>query len=156
MVLKREPVNLEDLIEQAWRSHQASAGRRKFVRRYASVPQASADRHRVTQVLEHLLSNAIQFTPEDGTITVSINAQDGAIAVSVTDNGVGIAREELSRLFGKFVQPGRAEEERSGGTGLGLAFCKQIVELHGGRLLVTSELGQGASFTFLLPVSGPT
>ena len=99
------------------------------------------------------LDNAIQFTKDDGTITVVLSPKDEMVAVSIADDGLGVAREELGQLFGKFVQPGRAEEERSGGTGLGLIFCKKLVELMGGTITMTSELGAGTSLTFTLPTA---
>lgn len=151
LVLDRKPLDFTEAIDAAWKIYQPIAGNRTFVRRIAETPPADADRARIVQVLGHLFSNAIQFTSEDGTITVTVTPQDGRVTVSVADNGVGIPKEEAGRLFQKFVQIGRAEEERPGGTGLGLVFCKRMIELHGGTIQATSDVGHGATFTFTLP-----
>jgi signal transduction histidine kinase len=152
LVLDRKPVQLAELVDHTYQAYHKLLGGRRFVRRVAPGPSAYADSTRVLQVLDHLVSNALQFSPDDGTITVSVEQQDRVLAVSVTNTGAGIPREELGQLFHKFVQLGRVEEERPGGTGLGLVLCKKLVELHGGTIWVTSEVGHGASFTFTLPI----
>jgi two-component system sensor histidine kinase VicK len=151
LVLDRQPVDLAELVDRTCRLYQGMVGKRTLVRRVGAVPRAYADPARVLQILDHLVSNALQFSPDDGTIAVSVEPRDGLLAVSVANTGAGIPREELGQLFRRFVQLGRLEEERPGGAGLGLALCKKLVELHGGTIWVTSEVGQGASFTFTLP-----
>jgi signal transduction histidine kinase len=108
-----------------------------------------ADRHRVGQVLSNLLSNAIKFTRHGGRIAVSAWHRDNTIVVSVSDEGPGILREDLPKVFDRFWQ---AEKTKRLGTGLGLSIAKGIVEAHGGKIWVNSQLGKGSSFSFTLPL----
>jgi signal transduction histidine kinase len=110
-----------------------------------------ADERKVKQVLLNLLSNAIKFTPEGGRIDVRAAAQAGPVEISVADNGVGIAPEDQEAVFDEFRQVGAADKKVEG-TGLGLALARRFVELHGGRIWVKSQVGQGSAFTFTLPV----
>ena len=109
-----------------------------------------ADERKVKQVLLNLLSNALKFTPEGGSIQVAAKAYDDRIEVSVRDTGVGIAPEDQEAVFEEFRQVG-AGAARTEGTGLGLAISRKFIELHGGRLWLASELGKGSTFTFSLP-----
>jgi GGDEF domain-containing protein len=102
------------------------------------------------QVLTNLVGNAIKFTRQGG-ITVSVSSTDHEIECSVSDTGVGIAEEDMPKLFDKFTQFGRAHGAGEKGTGLGLAIVKSIVELHGGRVRAGSKLGVGSTFTFVIP-----
>ncbi len=111
-----------------------------------------ADERKVRQVLLNLLSNAIKFTPEGGRIEVRAAAENGAIDVSVSDTGIGIAPEDQEAVFEEFRQVG-ASAAKQQGTGLGLALCRKFIELHGGKIWVTSALGSGSTFTFRLPTS---
>ncbi len=115
------------------------------------------DRDKVEQVLTNLLSNAVKFTPEGGKISICAKKRnpeelfpEGAIEISVKDNGPGVAPEYLDKLFQKFERAG-AVNSGIGGTGLGLSICKGIVEMHGGKIWAESKLGEGSTFTFLLP-----
>jgi PAS domain S-box-containing protein len=110
-----------------------------------------ADERKVKQVLLNLLSNAIKFTPEGGRIDVRSRVHDGSAEISVVDTGVGIAPEDQVAVFEEFRQVG-ATQKKLEGTGLGLAISKKIVELHGGRIGVKSELGSGSTFAFTLPL----
>jgi signal transduction histidine kinase len=115
------------------------------------VADIRADERKVKQVLLNLLSNAIKFTPEGGRIDVRAAPADGMVEVSVTDTGVGIAPEDQETVFEEFRQVGTADKKAEG-TGLGLALSRKFVELHGGRISVTSQVGVGSTFTFTLPV----
>jgi len=117
----------------------------------ARVADVRADERKIKQVLLNLLSNAIKFTPEGGRIEVRAAPADGMVEVSVTDTGVGIAPEDLEAVFEEFRQVGTADKKAEG-TGLGLALSRKFVELHGGRIWVTSQVGVGSTFTFTLPV----
>jgi signal transduction histidine kinase len=110
-----------------------------------------ADQRKVKQVLLNLLSNAVKFTPEGGHIDVRAALVDGSVEISVTDTGIGIAPEDQEAVFEEFRQVGKSDKKAEG-TGLGLALCRKFAELHGGRIWVKSELGQGSTFTFALPV----
>jgi len=108
------------------------------------------DERKIRQVLLNLLSNAIKFTPEGGRIEIGAALRDGAVEVSVSDTGVGIAPEDQEAAFEEFRQVG-ASAAKQEGTGLGLALCRKFIELHGGKIWVTSAVGAGSTFTFRLP-----
>jgi signal transduction histidine kinase len=110
------------------------------------------DERKVKQVLLNLLSNAIKFTPEGGRISLKANRTDGAVEITVTDTGIGIAPEDQAAIFEEFRQVGSDETRKQEGTGLGLTLAKKFVELHGGQIWVESEPGRGSTFTFTLPV----
>ena len=115
------------------------------------VAAIRSDERKVKQVLLNLLSNAIKFTPEGGRIEVRAASTDGMVEVSVTDTGFGIAPEDQDAVFEEFRQVGTADKKAEG-TGLGLALSRKFIELHGGRIWVTSQVGVGSTFTFTLPV----
>jgi signal transduction histidine kinase len=104
----------------------------------------------VKQVLLNLLSNALKFTPEGGRVEVRARVVDGMAEISVTDTGVGIAAEDQEAVFEEFRQVGTADKKVEG-TGLGLTLCRKFVELHGGKIWVTSQVGLGSTFTFTIP-----
>jgi signal transduction histidine kinase len=110
----------------------------------------TGDARRVRQVIFNLLSNAVKFTPAGGAVEIRAAHVDGEVRVTVTDTGPGIAREDHERIFEEFQQTAAGVEQREG-TGLGLALSKRLVELHGGRIWVDSELGRGSTFVFTLP-----
>ncbi len=112
---------------------------------------ARIDSERILQVLRNLIGNAIKFTPGGGIVRISAAHADSEISVSVSDSGPGIAKEDLVTIFDKYQQVARARSGEFRGTGLGLAIVKHIVSAHGGRVWVESKLGQGSTFTFVLP-----
>jgi signal transduction histidine kinase len=119
-----------------------------------------ADEMRIRQVLFNLLSNSVKFTPPGGEITVhgerlAAGAESEMVFVSVADNGIGIAPDDLPRLFSEFTQLDASHARRHEGTGLGLALSKRFVEMHGGRIGVESTRGAGSTFWIELPASGP-
>lgn len=117
------------------------------------IPFIVGDHDKLIQVVTNLLSNAIKFTPEEGEIEIRVKERyqpEHAIQVSVSDTGIGIAREDLDKVFDKFKQVGKGKSELSG-TGLGLTICKEIIEHHGGKIWVESELGMGSTFHFTIP-----
>ena len=122
-----------------------------------SLPLVRADRQRVQQVLDNLLSNALRYTPDGGCIAVGLARENESIRVSVTDTGPGIPAEALSNVFERFYRAdqGRARLSDGGGSGLGLAVARSIIEAHGGRIGAHSPPGQGATFWFSLPVEPP-
>lgn len=115
------------------------------------LPEVAADSNQMKQVLVNLLENAAAYSDEGTRITVRARRTDGEVEVAVTDQGVGIAPEELEKVFNKFYR-GAQKRRRPGGTGLGLAICQSIVAAHGGRIRAESELGRGSTFYFTLPV----
>ena len=111
-----------------------------------------ADERKVKQILLNLLANAVKFTPEGGRVGLTATAADGAITIAVSDTGIGIAPEDQAAIFEEFRQVGREDARKQEGTGLGLTLAKKFVELHGGHIGVQSQVGQGSTFTFTLPV----
>jgi two-component system phosphate regulon sensor histidine kinase PhoR len=118
----------------------------------SEAPSVRADGERVAQVLANLVHNAVKFTPAGGSVRLSAEAEDGGVAFSVADTGVGIERGDLERVFERFY---KADRSRSGGgTGLGLAIAKHIVQAHGGHIEARSDgPGRGATFRFTLPLA---
>ncbi len=116
------------------------------------IDLVEGDERRIRQVVFNLLSNAVKFTPRGGRVDVSTARVDGEVRVAVADTGPGISGEDRERIFEEFQQAHSGNGERPEGTGLGLALSKSLVELHGGRIWVESELGKGSTFTFTLPV----
>ena len=102
-----------------------------------------ADERKVKQILLNLLSNAVKFTPEGGRVGLTATAADGVITIAVSDTGIGIAPEDQAAIFEEFRQVGREDARKQEGTGLGLTLAKKFVELHGGRIWVQSQVGQG-------------
>jgi signal transduction histidine kinase len=117
------------------------------------LPTIDADPERVHQVLFNLLDNAVRFTPPGGEVTVSAHRHDGSVEVSVSDTGVGISPEHLPRLFERFYRADPARSREDGGTGIGLAIARSVVEAHGGHIRAESQMGRGSAFTFDLPVA---
>jgi signal transduction histidine kinase len=110
------------------------------------------DERKIKQILLNLLSNAVKFTPEGGRIGINARQTNGAVEISVSDTGIGIAAEDQPRIFEEFRQVGTDYAHKSEGTGLGLTLAKKFIELHGGKIWVDSEAGKGSTFTFTLPV----
>ena len=115
-----------------------------------------ADRDKVTQVLTNLIGNAVKFTPQGGKVSVAVekNGND-YIQISVADTGPGILPEERNRIFSKFYQVANIEKQKPKGSGLGLAISKALVEMHGGKIWMESEIGRGSTFYFTLPAQQP-
>lgn len=117
------------------------------------LPRVLVDPGRIQQVLSNLIGNAIKFTPSGGAITVRAEQAPDAVRISIADTGPGIAAEQIPHLFGRFWQ-GRSADRR--GLGLGLAIAKAIVDAHGGRIWVESQLGVGSTFFFTVPAASPS
>ncbi|TFH35253.1 MAG: PAS domain-containing protein [Dehalococcoidia bacterium] len=115
------------------------------------LPDVYGDERRLEQVMLNLLHNAVKFTPEGGSLRVFAAESEGGVTVSVQDSGVGVAEEDLERIFERFYKSDRSRS--STGTGLGLAIARHIVELHGGRIRAESVEGQGSTFSFTLPIA---
>jgi PAS domain S-box-containing protein len=112
-----------------------------------------AEADRIQQVLANLLSNAVKFSPNGGTIRIETKQREEFVVVNIRDEGIGIAAEIVPRLFRKFFRVDNAATRQIGGTGLGLALVKQIIEAHGGQVWVESTQGEGSTFSFSLPVA---
>jgi PAS domain S-box-containing protein len=130
----------------------SSNGQKLKVELPESLPLPWADEDRLRQITQNLLVNATKFTPEGGTITLRAKEQNGSLIVEVQDTGYGISDEEQRRLFRPYHRQ-VGEREHLSGLGLGLALCKNLVQLHGGRIWVKSEEGKGATFSFSIPIN---
>lgn len=120
----------------------------------ADLPPVLADEHRILQVLTNLTGNALQYTPEDGTVTISAKRTNGTVHITVRDTGAGIAPEHLSHLFDRFYRVDKSRSRAAGGgSGIGLTIAKYLVEAHGGEISVESDgKDKGSAFSFTLPV----
>jgi PAS domain S-box-containing protein len=151
--LERAPLDIDGLAASVAGRFRIEADRKGLelrVKLEADGVRASADCDRIEQVLVNLMSNAFKFTLE-GFVEVRTAASDEALTIAVADSGVGISAEDLPLIFDKFEQVGKARDSRAKGTGLGLTISKRLVDLHGGRLSVESQPGEGSCFTVTLP-----
>ena len=151
--LHKEPVNLIRLIEESLANFSVLSPQHHLETRIPhGLPWIMADRARISQAVNHLLDNAIKYSPNGGTITVELLRQATAVMVSVRDQGVGIPPEKQKLLFTKFYRADEFLKLAVRGTGLGLALCKYIVEAHGGRIWAESQKDLGSTFSFSLPI----
>jgi len=116
------------------------------------TPYIYADENRIQQIMHNLIGNAIKFT-ESGSITVSAKVQDKSVVITVSDTGIGIPKKHFNNIFESFEQIDGSTSRKYGGTGIGLAITKNLVELHGGKIWVESELGKGSDFHFSINIS---
>ena len=154
--LKMEMISLPNLIDDIIDFLKEPAEKKKISLSRHEIPPSltlRADRSYLEQVLINLLDNAIKYTPEGGKVIVSAvekNSED--IQFSIEDNGIGIPKEDLSRIFERFYRVDKGRSKELGGTGLGLSIVKHLVQAHGGRVWVESQLGKGSTFYFTLPI----
>jgi signal transduction histidine kinase/putative methionine-R-sulfoxide reductase with GAF domain len=156
--IRPEPTSLNDLVGIALEKYESQARDRELTLTCdlgSPDPIAMADSQWIMQVLDNLLSNALRYTPEGGTIRVTTDIEVADTrswaTITVADTGIGIPEEELPYIFDRFFRGDRPRTMQISGTGLGLAILKEIVELHGGRVTVESEEDKGSSFTVCLP-----
>jgi PAS domain S-box-containing protein len=154
--LRLESVPIHDAIEEGLTTISPLATTRGVILEpttIVAVPNVRADRVRLRQILYNLISNAVKFTDRGGRVQVRARRDDDRVSIAVMDTGVGIATRDLSRLYRSFEQLTLPSGDRPGGTGLGLALTKRLVEMHGGTIDVESELGVGTTFTVRIPVA---
>ena len=158
VVLRKKPTHVAELVRHSVdvvAPTARSAGVRIEVNVPAAIRPVMVDPDRIVQALINLLSNAVKFAPQNSTVTIKATGTEHTITIAVSDQGEGIAPENLNRLFRKFQQVDSSSSRRKGGTGLGLAITKALVEQHGGRIFVDSELNKGTRFSFTLPAATP-
>ncbi len=152
--LKTQLIDPSSIIEKVVERMQVQAERSglSLLSTYPSnLPKVTADPDRIGQVFVNLIHNSIKFTRPGGRINISAYSDRGRVVFKIEDNGVGIEPESLQRIFERFYKIDRARS--SGGTGLGLSISKHLIESHGGRIWVESEVGRGSSFFFTLPIA---
>ncbi len=155
ITLELEDVSVYKVVKAALRTLLLQAEKRNiklYTKLASDLPMIKADVNKIIWVLTNLVGNALRYTNEGGSITVRAIRKGARLLVSVKDTGKGISPEHHDQVFQKYVQI-KDDDYPSGGAGLGLAICKEIVEAHGGEIWVKSELGKGAVFTFSVPVS---
>lgn len=155
--LEIQPMQMREVLDEVIGSLRGRAEEKDLTMRVEvpqDLPQVMADRDRITQVVLNLVDNAVRYTPEGGEVTVRAELADDALLVHVQDTGIGIAPEEQNRIFERFYRSEDARVQETEGTGLGLAIVKSLVEMHGGQVWVTSELGKGSTFSFAIPLRG--
>jgi signal transduction histidine kinase len=163
---KQAPAKLNEILEQAIAATTSLFENKgiEIIKDIATeLPPVSCDSDRIVQVVINLLSNALKFT-DKGYVTVTVRrrldeecpAESGQdyIKVSISDTGIGISEKDCTNVFDKFKQVGDTLTDRPKGSGLGLPICKQIIEYHGGKIWVESNLGKGSVFSFVLPQNG--
>ena len=159
IILRRDSAHGDRLIEDATLSLDSWAKDKHIAieLQLEALPEIHCDSERIYQVITNLVSNALKFTPEGGSIRVKASVKDCAgvqyAEVSVADSGVGIQEDDLKRIFNKYEQVSLRSPEGVSGLGLGLSTCKTIIEMHGGEIWVNSNLGQGSTFSFRIPVT---
>ncbi len=154
MDLNLRPFTIGDILRDSLTAMAFNAHNKEITIEHQALepsPRLALDRSKIFQVFNNLIGNAIKFSPVGGGIVLQESVEGGLYRFAVQDSGPGIAPGDQKRLFNKFVQVG-AEEAKQKGTGLGLAICKMIVSGHGGDIMVESELGKGAVFSFTLPL----
>jgi len=150
------PISLSTFLEQSLVGFQTLADQKQIALTYTAPAEditVLADVSRIERVIDNLLSNAIKYTPAGGRVTVTAHLDHDQAVIEVCDTGLGIPEEEMPRLFEAFFRSTSSEHQKIEGTGLGLSIVKSIVEQHGGQVSATSELGQGSTFRFTLPLS---
>jgi PAS domain S-box-containing protein len=153
--LKRQPCNLNAVLrtlEEEYRDRAAQKALTFSIECADDLPPIKADQGEIASALRHLLNNAINFTPEQGVVTVRTLPKPGVACIEIRDTGVGIEPMHLPHIFDLFYRGDNARPTHSGGVGLGLSIAKMIAEAHAGQITVTSTPGQGSTFTLILPV----
>jgi signal transduction histidine kinase len=154
LTLKLQLVNIPSILEplvERFAEQLLDSDRVLILDCPTDLPQVTLDSDRLEQILVNLLSNAIRHTPE-GSITLKAWSEPERVWISLTDTGSGIPPEELPHIFKRFWRSKKSRSRKYSGTGIGLAICRRLVELHGGEIFVTSQLGIGSTFKFFLPL----
>lgn len=156
--LTRREVDLCRILDAAILVVKPAAEGKNLTIATESIPEKTmvwADRDQIGQALVNFLDNAVKYTPEGGSIMVSVTDAEDEVQVTVADTGIGIPREHLNRIFERFYRVDKNRSRELGGTGLGLSIVKHIIQTHGGRVWVNSELERGSAFSFSLPKKQP-
>jgi two-component system phosphate regulon sensor histidine kinase PhoR len=157
--MKFVPLDLNRLLREAQLQLGSSAETKNLTLEVdldADLPPVLADEREIYRAMANLVENAIQYTPERGTVTVKTSHDHARINIEVSDTGIGIAPDELPRLFERYYRTESARSMRQSGTGLGLAIVKRIVEIHGGDIQVESRPGAGSTFRIQFPAAPDT
>jgi signal transduction histidine kinase len=154
MDLVFEPLDIKEVIEREVQLLQNQAQEKEItvvVNVEEDIPKVRADNHRLGQIISNLLSNAIKYSPNNSVVKINAGRLGNSVLVKVIDSGIGIGPEERSKLFQRFYRGESDVVRRTWGTGLGLAITRYLTEMHGGKIWVESEKGQGSTFSFTIP-----
>lgn len=155
LVINTTPIDLYSMVDVVLALSKATIGDKTLVLINditEDFPVVSADEDRLQQILFNLIGNAIKFTPQ-GSVTVSATLTNGVATLAITDTGIGISKQEMNHVFESFEQAASHQTRVHSGTGLGLAITKQLVELHGGTIELSSTVGEGSTFSFTLALA---
>jgi signal transduction histidine kinase len=155
LTLSLADYSLQDVVHTVFTAVESLATGKKLALKVdvaSNLPVGHADERRIAQVLLNLVGNAIKFT-DHGEVTIKATVADGSFTVAVRDTGPGIAPADQGKIFEEFQQADTTATRKKGGTGLGLSIAKRIIEMHGGRIWVESDVGKGSMFAFTLPVT---
>ena len=156
MEMRKEPLSLDELVTRTVAAFKTVADEKALIIDTdlpTDLPPVEGDAERLGQVLANLVSNALKFCEDGGTIMVRARVEGPELVVSVKDRGIGIPKKAQAQLFDRFYQADSSGTRERGGTGLGLHISRQIVEAHGGRIWVESRLGRGSTFSFAIPIA---
>jgi len=154
MVQYKEPLSLQEIIQKVIDLMRAEAEGKEIDLQFQvpmKVPLIHADRNSMEGIFSNLISNAIKYNLGGGKVWVTLNEEGDFVKATVSDTGIGIKKEDLSRIFDKFYRVKTTETRQIVGTGLGLSIVKSIVDAHLGQIFVESEAGKGTTFTLLFP-----
>jgi two-component system cell cycle sensor histidine kinase PleC len=152
--LEFERVDIGGVIEEVLRlvGPRAAEGKIAILREVEAMPPFKADKRALKQVFINIMSNAIKFTPEGGTVKISARTEHDRVRLQISDTGIGIPQGDIEKLGRPFEQVENQFTKSRGGSGLGLAISKSLIDLHGGRLVITSREGRGTTVTIELPL----
>ena len=154
--LNPAPINVAGIVDKVVVAQKSYTNRHDFtIQLDPQISSITADADKLDQILTNLTNNAVKYSPEGGTITVSSEKLDGSIRMTIADQGMGIPKDQLDRIFDRFHRVDNRDTRRAGGTGIGLYLVKHLVEAHGGKIWAESEVGKGSRFIFELPESPP-
>ena len=152
VTLDLKPLDLNALVEQAVDRARVSGAKCAIVSQLLTpLPVVDGDTDRLFQVITNLVGNAVKYSPDGGEVLVTTSVLDGDVQVSVKDHGIGIAAEDLPRLFQRYERIDGQSSHKISGTGLGLVIARQIVEMHGGRIWAVRNEAGGSEFAFGIP-----
>ncbi|MNS82930.1 Sensor histidine kinase YycG [compost metagenome] len=154
-MIDRRQIDLASVVRQEVDGLRTTAGQRKLTLTYdtpASFPLLYLDEGKMRQVVMNFIDNAIYYSKEDTTITVSLSTEADVLTFTVKDTGIGVPVDEQAQLFSKFYRASNARKQRPDGTGVGLYLAKKVIVAHGGEVIFSSAPGKGSTFGFTLPI----
>ena len=152
LTLNKEEFDISELLNRIIKSFENEFKNKNItLESDLSEQHLEADKDKMAQILVNIMSNSLKYTPEGGTIRISVSGNDEIVQVAVKDSGIGIASEDLPYIFERFYRADKSRSRASGGSGIGLAIVKSLVDAHGGTISVKSELGKGSEFIVIIP-----